>query len=401
MRVALVLAGLLLGLALSGCDMLDTSLRIHIADHRQFDAAKIGEIFEEQSSLDLEPVIAPPGSETLKLLTSNQADLGLVENSVAFVKGVRAILPVFESVLHVAYHKDFDPERLQQPLYDARFHVAYNSMAGREFVELVTKRQGLTPDDYSITSSSTPGDFDILVYFGPIDPDRVDWMPPDYSLISLNSEFNPQNQFYEDGIGYIAPNMKPKVIPALTYELPGNEKPLLTVSVDTLLVTRAELPASLVYRFTKTLIEQKPRLAAVQPAMFGGINDSFDPLDLSFPLHTGARGYINRDEPGLLERYAETINLLVYIAFLLITGFIAFGRWRNHQKKDRIDVFYQRVFEIRDRIGQQSADELLAELDALEREAFDSLIREKLLADESFRIFTELLGRLRYDLQSD
>ncbi len=102
-----------------------------------------------------------------------------------------------------------------------------------------------------------------------------------------------------------------------------------------------------------------------------------------------------------MERYAETINLLVYMAFLLITGFIAFGRWRNHQKKDRIDVFYQRVFEIRDRIGQQSAEQLLAELDALEREAFDSLIREKLLADESFRIFTELLGRLRYDLQSD
>ena len=308
---------------------------------------------------------------------------------------------MYESVLHIAFNYDFSSDLPDKPLMGARFFITNNSAAGRELVQVVTQRQGLKPSDYSIRPTLVPEETDVIVYFGPINPERTDWIPPGFELISLDSEFNPQSQFYQEGIGYTAPNMKPKVIPAMTYELPGNDVALLTVAVDTLLVVRRDVPAPKVYQLTKTLLEQKPRFNAVAPSLFGGINDSFDPLDLNFPLHPGARAYLERDEPGLLERYAETINMLVYVTFLIITSFIAFGRWRNHQKKDRIDVFYQRVFEIRDRADSEPASDLLRELDELEREAFDSLIREKLLADESFRIFTELLGRLRYDLQAD
>jgi hypothetical protein len=38
-------------------------------------------------------------------------------------------------------------------------------------------------------------------------------------------------------------------------------------------------------------------------------------------------------------------------------------------------------------------------LDALEKEAFMSLIAEKLAADESFRIFTELMSNTRATLK--
>ena len=40
---------------------------------------------------------------------------------------------------------------------------------------------------------------------------------------------------------------------------------------------------------------------------------------------------------------------------------------------------------------------LLDELTALEHEAFQALIQERLAADESFRIFTDLLARTRGD----
>ncbi len=45
-----------------------------------------------------------------------------------------------------------------------------------------------------------------------------------------------------------------------------------------------------------------------------------------------------------------------------------------------------------------SNQQILPKLSALEQEAFKSLIEEKLSANESFRIFTDLLLRVRTDL---
>ena len=109
----------------------------------------------------------------------------------------------------------------------------------------------------------------------------------------------------------------------------------------------------------------------------------------------GVRRYLARDEPGLLERYAETISMLVYLTFLVLTSLIGFSRWRSQRKKDRIDTFYTRVLAIAERGDGEDHIQLNRELDELEREAFESLIAEKLAADESFRIFTDILARTR------
>ena len=196
------------------------------------------------------------------------------------------------------------------------------------------------------------------------------------------------------------PELQPIDIPSLTYDLPGNEKTLRTLAVDTLLVTRKALPEDVIYELTRTLVEQKPRFMAVAPTMFSGVREDFDPLDLNFPLHIGARRFLMRDEPGLLERYAESINLLVYLAFLLLTGLLGFARWRAQRKKNRVDTFYTRVLAIRERARTEDPSPLLQELSELEREAFSLLIEEKLAADESFRIFTDLLSRARDELSA-
>lgn len=390
---------LLLLFQLAACDVTGGSIRMLVTDYRQFDAQSVQGIFADQSSLILDEASAPPGMSAIDALTADKTDLALVENSTAFVHGIRAVLPAFESVLHILVHNDFDPGDSEQPLSGADFYVANRSPAGLRFIELVTHRQGLDADQYNISHQFQPGVTDLIVYFGPIDPGNTSWAKPNFSLMSLDNDLNPQRKFYEEGIGYTAPNMKSKMIPALTYELPGNTDAIATVAVDTLLVARKEVSEAKIYELTRTLLEQKPRFTAIAPHLFSGINESFDPLDLSFPLHIGARRYIERDEPGLLERYAETINLLMYMMFLLISAFLGLTRWRAHRKKDRIDVFYERVMAIRDRMGSQDKEVLLEELEELEREAFNSLIKEKLAANESFRIFIDQMGRLRGDLR--
>ena len=76
------------------------------------------------------------------------------------------------------------------------------------------------------------------------------------------------------------------------------------------------------------------------------------------------------------------------------------ARWRAHRKKDRIDIFYLKLLAVQERIGDESPSALLEELTGLEREAFAALIAERLAANESFRIFTDLLTRVRRELKS-
>ena len=140
--------------------------------------------------------------------------------------------------------------------------------------------------------------------------------------------------------------------------------------------------------------------AAVAPEMFSGIGENFDRYSLSFPLHSGARRYLARDEPSTLERYAETINMLVYLFFVLLTGGFGLARLLSRRKKDRIDKFYSKVMAIRMRAMDEPHASLLFELQQLELEAFESLISEKLAADESFRIFVELLTRAIAELDA-
>lgn len=370
-----------------------------VTDHHQVQPDALQAVFEKQSSVRFELAEVPADVPALEALVSDQADLALVENNVPFRPGVRAVLPVFESVLHLAVRDAFFADNPRRTTEGATFYVANRSAAGRSFVELVMRREGYEPDQYRISATFNEGETDFILYFGPINPGNTSWLPEGFSLVSLDNRLNPRRKFYQEGIGYNAPGMKPRIIPALTYDLPGNEESLLTVAVDTLLVTRVQASETSIYELTRTFLEQKPRLTSIAPHLFAGINESFDPLDLNFPLHRGARSYLNRDDPGFVERYAETINMLVYVSVLLLSAFLALARWREHRKKDRVDVFYRRVFEVRDERGGATASEKLERLDAIEREAFESLIREKLSANESFRIFTDLLARTRQEIR--
>ena len=387
-------------IGLAGCDPLAWELRMQVHAQQQFDKDALHAVFVEQSRVTILPLAPEPGQSALEALTAGEVELGLVENSAAFVPGIRAILPVYKSVLHILIREDFEFRDGPHPMQDVSVHIMNQSTAGLDFVDLIMRRQGMGPDDYSRDSVITPGVTDVIIYFGPVNPDDTSWYLPGYRLLSLADELNPERRFYQEGIGYIAPNLQPLVIPPLTYLLPGNQDELHTLAVDTLLVTRRDVSEPAIYELTRTFLQQKPRFVAIAPQLFSGINESFDPLNLNFPLHSGARRYLHRDEPSALERYAETINMLAYVFFLVMTGLFALARWRAQRKKDRIDHFYSRVLDIRARAGGVPVESLLRELQLVEREAFDSLIGEKLAANESFRIFTDLLAEARAELRA-
>jgi TRAP-type uncharacterized transport system substrate-binding protein len=383
-------------LALSGCGWYEKEVRVYSRGQTGFEPQILRSVFEEHSALQFVSAEVPPGMSCLDALATGIADLCREENSSAFVAGVRAVLPVHKSVLHVFLRDDFEPQEPERPLEGASIHIVENDSASQEVLRFLAKRQGLEPGAYTLVTAS--GEADIILHLGPIDPSGNAVNYPGYRMASMDDSLSPDLRATQEGLTYAVPNMEPVVIPALTYDAPGNEQPVHSLAVDTLLLTRKTLAEEVVYELVKTLLQQKPRLTAVSPAFFGGINEAFDPLELSFPLHRGARSYLEREEPGVLERYAETINMLVYVTVLLLSGLMGISRWRARRKKDRIDVFYLKVLAIRERAGDEDPDQLRRELLELEQQAFISLVAEKLAADESFRIFTDLISRVRVEL---
>ena len=349
---------------------------------------------------------ADPELTPLDALRAGAADITITENSHPFVPGVRSVLPLYRSVMHILIREelaeaDFEEAEATMGAEQATIDimVVNQSHAAMTFLSLSAQRSKWFHGNYRLTSEFQRGDTDIIIYVGPINPGNTRWYREGYRLVSLGDLDESRTEFFSEGISYLVPQLEPARIPALTYNLPGNELGLETLAVDTLLVARADAPERAVYELTQTLIEQKARFAAIAPNIFSWLSEDFDPLALNFPLHRGARAYLERDEPGFLERYAESLNFIVYLSFLVLTGVVALARWQARRKKNRVDTFYAKVLEIRERAARESKEELLEELGALEKEAFGLLISERLAADESFRIFTELLGQVRSELR--
>ena len=131
---------LVLSIALVGCGSESRKLRFYIPVHQQFDPTSIQGIFAEKSAVIATEASAAAGLSALDALTQNKTDLTLLENSTAFVSGVRAVLPIYESVLHVLVRENFTALHPDEPLRGASFHVIDQSVAGHTFVELMTHR---------------------------------------------------------------------------------------------------------------------------------------------------------------------------------------------------------------------------------------------------------------------
>jgi hypothetical protein len=198
------------------------------------------------------------------------------------------------------------------------------------------------------------------------------------------------------------PLAKPFIIPTNIFsDLP--EEPVLTIAIDAVLLTRENVAKQVVFNFVETLLNTKQYLVVdMNNRILSQITEQFDPLKLRFPLHKGAKDYLERNRPTFLERYSESLGFLFSLMVAFIGGITTFARWNRRRKKDRIDTFYQGVMNIETRIRDLKTEAdcqlTIQELKHLRQNAFEHLIDEKLTADESFRIFITFLNDTKKDI---
>jgi TRAP-type uncharacterized transport system substrate-binding protein len=355
-------------------------------------AEDVARLFNAESRIDIELTDdAHSGEEALSAVLDGHVDIAMVSNAQPYREGITTIIPMFPTVLHIAYVGDRDTTDISTLLDGATVFAGAPGSASRMLFQQGIDRAGRDIRNFEYVAEVDSGT-DVVVVFAPIAPDQLRKFPG-VRLFSLGAPDSIGTGSAIDSATLLNPYLKPFVIPVDTY-LNATPEPVLTLAVDKVLVARRDLDPNLVYYFISELLRLKPALAAGRPAVFRDLTGDFDPGNSTFVLHAGAQAYIERDEPTVYERYSGVAEVLVTVLIALISATLGGMRIYRMRRKNRIDAFYSQVIDVRKQAEGGASDEeklaLIQKLKGLQDNAFEQLVEEKLAADESFRIFITL-----------
>lgn len=393
----LMLAVLLLG----GCGEEGNTFRL-LAPTQHFDrqiAEDLATVFAQSSRHRIDIVPLPPGFETpLQALEAGHGDLALTSNTQPYRMGITTVMPLYPTVLHIVYDRDRPADNAANLLRGATVNAGPEGSASRRLLSEILASLELREDEMTFVNG-VEAKPEVSVLYLPIFPEGIRDVletygaPGEYRFLSFGSPDDIGTGSLIDRAVLLNPRLSPFVIPVGIYgDLP--QEPVLTVAADKMLVSRPELDDATVYDLIGEIRRLQPALAAARPLLFRQLAREFDASGSTFVLHPGAQAFTQRDEPTFYERYSGVAEVLVTLVIGLISGGYAVVQIVNRRRKNRIDGFYTDVMAIRDSINEHSsAAEKAAAVERvrhLQNEAFDMLIREKLAADESFRIFVTL-----------
>ena len=377
-----------------GCERAPTELRL-ITPKSPVDqeiATDFADLLGRQSAVRITLVPAPEGEETvLQALASGHGDIAIITNNMPFRSDIATVMPLYPTVLHVAYRKGRPADNPRDLIAGAKVFAGPPGTPSRLLFKKTTDRYGLSEEDFTFveTFEESP---DVVVVFAPISPERMRDLP-DYELRSMGDPADIGTGSVIDAATLLNPQFRPFVIPVGTYGT-LTPAPILTLAVDRLLVARRDLDSTVVYDLITGLVRLRPALAALRPGLFEDISGEFDPSSSTFIIHPGAQAYAQRNAPTIYERYSGIAEVAVTILIALFSAIFAGFRIYRMRRKNRIDTFYSDVIAIRNSIDETSTEEgrreKADEIHALQTTAFELLVDEKLAADESFRIFITL-----------
>ena len=112
----------------------------------------------------------------LDMLVSGSADLALVSNNLPYREDVATVMPLYPTVLHIAYRYGLDATSAESLLRGAAVYAGPEGSASRLVFERIVARQGLDADDYAYVSEAGP-EPDVIIVFAPISPERTEAFP--------------------------------------------------------------------------------------------------------------------------------------------------------------------------------------------------------------------------------
>jgi TRAP-type uncharacterized transport system substrate-binding protein len=334
----------------------------------------------------------------LDAVVSGAADIALISNNLPFRSDIATVMPLYQTVLHIgrsdAATGPFDLEMLR----NATVYAGPEGSASRYVFERIAARIDIGSDEYRYVSDFREAP-DVVIVFSPISPERIKEVQerlreyPDFHLSSMGTPDDIGKGTIIDAALLLNPQFRPFVIPLGTYgEL--TREAILTVAVDKILVARSDLDSSVVYDLVNEILRLRPALAARRPGLFQQLPGDFDVSRSTFVVHSGAQAYLQREAPTIYERYSGVEEVVVNVFVALGSALFGAVRLFKMRRKNRIDTFYVQTIALQRSVVENTSTEqrqrIANEVRELQATAFDLLVKEKLAADESFRIFITL-----------
>jgi len=352
----------------------------------------------EHSRVHIRLIPEPAGGQAiLDALEEGYGDIAFASNDQPWREDVTTILPLYPTVLHMVVREELLEREFVDMIRGAKIFAGPAGSASRLLVQNILSDLSIDSEEVRYLAPEDGVPPDVVVIYAAIQPGRVREqmkdLPLSYRMLPFGEPADIGSGGNIDRVTLLNPRVRPFVIPVGTYG-DVTPEPIVTVAVDKLLVSRADLSDPAAHDLIEEIFRMRPGLSGRKPSIFASLSEDFDPNGHTFALHPGARAYLDRNEPSWAERYSGIGEVLVGLMVALVSGSFAAVNIYNRKRKNRIDVFYKQVFAELERIDKSSstADRQAAvdRLRELQKSAFDMLVKEKLAADESFRIFITL-----------
>lgn len=364
-------------------------------------ADKMKALLESKYNVDINLIKGKGTNENLDRLLDESVDMALVENYVDYVDGLRSAFSVYSEVLHIFYQQGFEITSFEDLMYDHTVYVGQPASPTYNLTMDLLRFYGMTDQNIEIVADMGQAEVVVLLtnLLSTEELSRFDG----YRLFSFDRIEQFGNGSTVEGLSLRFPRLSPFVLPKNAYR-GFSDMPIVTLSVDLVMIVRSGMGEVAVTDLTKTMLRNRQIFTSIDPLLYDGLREDFDQSQLNIPLHEGARIFLDRDEPSFFERYAELAGLTLSIIIAVWSGLVSFARWRKQKKKDKIDTFYADLMHVKKSIaGLEEKAAVLAkakQVHALQNRAFELLINEELEANESFRIFMEMVRDILGDLRS-
>ena len=369
-------------------------------------------ILKVKANIDLDIDYTLSEDIALQKLSDREVDLVIIPNNATSTDmSIKAILPLLPRTLVILTNKNVDDRSLSDILENGIVYFEELSRLDSLFFKKIFNNYNINENkinsllgtkELNITKKTDS----LRVYVGLTHLNNLivkKLAREGWSFFSLGDV----NQFGKgsevEGFTMMNMSVKPFIIPKSLYR--GRpRKPILTVTIYDILISRKDVSNELIYELTKTIIENRSRLIQMNP-VYNLLDFNYDRQDLSFPLHKGAIQFLDRNEPPVWSKYIKIIWPLISISVVLF-GIIASLRTRfKRRKKQNIEMYYNTLLEIRGKADEavdvDSLVTLLKELKLLRSEAMKSLANKKLDSGESFNIFLALFNDTKTELIDD
>ena len=365
-------------------------------------AENMKRILENEYNVEIQLVEGMHTNANLDSMKSGKIDIGLIENYVPYQEGVNSVFSFYSEILHVFYKEEIDPQSFENLVYNNRIFIGRKNSPTYNLMMDLFDFYGV--DSRQVSVSFNILDSDVIVLLSTLLTEHELKGFRDFRLFSFDdiAMYGTGGSSVE-GISLKYPRIDSFVIPKGTY-LDLTDEPIITLTIDVVMMVRSGMGAIAVTDLAKTMLRNRQTFAPIDPMLYSGMREDFDRSKLNFPLHEGARAFLDRDEPGFLERYAELGGVIFSIIIAFIGGIVSLTKWQAQKKKDKVDEFYEQLLKVKNTIPViktvKEGLQKIKEIQDSQNNAFEMLISEELIANDSFRIYMELSKETIADLRS-